>query len=98
MNLERKQDRSSASIIRSLANGKAVGPDRVSVELFNRTFKGAPDLRRRLLDIVVCTWRGGGAVAVETSHHRGTLQKKKIEQSAATIGVSRWQCTPAKYS
>ena len=45
--------------IRSLANGKAVGPDGVSiVELFKITLNGDPALRRRLLDIVVCIWRG----------------------------------------
>ena len=39
--------------IRSFANGKAVGPDGVSVELFKITLNGDPALRRRLLDIVV---------------------------------------------
>ena len=60
--------------IRSLANGKAVGPDGVSVELFKITLNGDPALRRRLLDIVVCIWRRGqGAAAVERCHHHGTL-------------------------
>ena len=45
--------------IRSLANGKSVGPDGVSVELFKITLNGDPALRRRLLDIAVRTWRGG---------------------------------------
>ena len=46
--------------IRSLANGKAVGLDKVSVELFKITLNGDPTLRRRLLDIVVVSiWRGG---------------------------------------
>ena len=46
--------------IRSLANGKAVGPDGVSVELFKITLNGDPALRRRLLDIIVVRiWRGG---------------------------------------
>ena len=45
--------------IRSLANGKAIGPDGVSVELFKITLNGDPALRRRLLDIVVRIWRGG---------------------------------------
>ena len=45
--------------IRSLANGKAVGPDEVSVELFKTTLNGDLALRRRLLDIVVGIWRGG---------------------------------------
>ena len=43
-----------AGTIRSLAIGKAVGPDRVSVELFKITFNGDPALRGRLLNIVVC--------------------------------------------
>ena len=45
--------------IRSLANGKSVGPDGVSVELFKITLNGDPALRRRLLNIVVRTWRRG---------------------------------------
>ena len=45
--------------IPSLFNGKAVGPDVVFVELFKITLSGDPALRRRLLDIVVCIWRGG---------------------------------------
>ena len=48
-----------AGAIRSLANGKAVGSDGVSVELFKITLNGDPALRRRLIDIVVCIWRGG---------------------------------------
>ena len=39
--------------IRSLANGKAVGPNGVSVKLFKITLNGDSALRRRLLDIVV---------------------------------------------
>ena len=45
--------------IRSLANGNAVGPDGVSVELFKITLNGDPALRRRMLDIVVRIRRGG---------------------------------------
>ena len=45
--------------IRSLANGKAVEPDGVSVELFKITLIGDPALGQRLLDIVVRIWRGG---------------------------------------
>ena len=45
--------------IRSLVNGKAVGPDGVSTELFKITLNGDPALRQRLLDIVVRIWRGG---------------------------------------
>ena len=44
--------------IRSLANGKAVGPEGVSVVLLEIILNGDPTLRRRLLDIVVCIWRG----------------------------------------
>ena len=44
--------------IRSLANGKAVGPNEVSVGLFKITLNGDPALRRGLLDIVVRIWRG----------------------------------------
>ena len=40
-------------VIRSLANGKAVGPDGVPVELFKIALNGDPALRQRLLDIVV---------------------------------------------
>ena len=45
--------------IRSLANAKAVGPDGVSVELFKITLNGDPAVLRRLLEVVVCIWRGG---------------------------------------
>ena len=44
--------------LRSLANGKIVGQDEVSVELFKITINGDPTMRRRLFDIVVCIWRG----------------------------------------
>ena len=46
-------------VIRSLANGKVIEPDGVSVDLFKITLNGDPALRRRLLDIVVCIWREG---------------------------------------
>ena len=45
--------------IRSLANGKAVGPDEVTVELSKITLNSDPVLRRRLLGVVVRIWRGG---------------------------------------
>ena len=77
-------------VIRSLANGKAVGPDGVSVQLFKITLNGDPALRRRLLDIVVRIWgRGRGAAAVERCHHHGTPQIRRIGQSAANTGASR---------
>ena len=47
--------------IRSLANGKALGPDGLSVELFKVQLSDDPALRWRLLDIVVCIRGGGGA-------------------------------------
>ena len=65
---------------RSLANGKAVGPDGVSVELFKTTLNGDPALRRRLLDVVVRIRRGAevpqqwkdAMIMVERCHHHGT--------------------------
>ena len=60
--------------IRSLVNGKAVAPDGVSVELFNISLNGDPALRRRLFNIVVRIWGGGGrgVAAVERCHHHGS--------------------------
>ena len=43
----------------SMANGKDVGPDGVSVELLKITLNGDLALRRKLLGIVVYIWRGG---------------------------------------
>ena len=84
--------------IRSLANGKAVGPDGVLVDLFKITLNGDPAPRQRLFDIVVGIWRGGDvpqqwrdAATIKVLH------KKRIGQSAATTGVFRWWCTPARY-
>ena len=51
--------------IRSSANGKAVGSDGVSVELFKMSVKGDPALRRRLLDIGVRIGGGGGCRSSE---------------------------------
>ena len=65
-----------AGAIRSLTNGKAVGPDGLSVELFKITLNVVHALWWRLLAIVVCTWRGGCAAAVERCHHHGTPQKE----------------------
>ena len=55
--------------IHSLADGNAVGPDGVSVELFKITLNGDPALRRRLLDIVSYLEGGRGAAAEEKCHH-----------------------------
>ena len=53
--------------IRSLANGKAVGPGGVPVELFKIALNGDSVLRQRLLDI-----RGGKhpATTVEIRHKK----------------------------
>ena len=76
--------------IYSLVNGKAVGPDGVSVELFKTTLNGDPILRRRLLDIAVRIWRGGrGAAAVKMPSSWYSI-KRRIGQSAATTGASCW--------
>ena len=81
--------------IRSLANGKAVGPGGVFVKLFKITFNGDPALRGRLLDIVVCIWRGRGAAAVVVVVARNMPSswyslKRRVGQSAVTTGASRW--------
>ena len=69
------QERTDA--IRSLANGKAVGPDGVSVELFKITLNGDPALRRRLLDSVVRVWRGDDALQQWKDAIIMVLHKKK---------------------
>ena len=56
--------------IRSLANGKAVGPDGTPVELFKVALNGDPTLRQRLLDIVI------GSAAVERCHYQGAPQEE----------------------
>ena len=76
--------------IRSLANGKAVGPDGVSVELFKITLNGDPALRRRLLDIVVRIWRGARCLNSGNMPSSWYSTKRRIGQSAATTGASRW--------
>ena len=63
--------------IRSLANGKTVGPDGVSVELFKITLNGDPALRRRLLDIAVRIWRGGEVPQQRKDAIIKVLHKKK---------------------
>ena len=75
--------------IRSLANGKAVGPDGVSVELFKITLDGDPALRRRLLDIVVRIGGGGevpqqGKDAIIMVPHR----KKDLTEYGNYRGIS----------
>ena len=65
--------------IDSLANGNAIGPDEVSVELFKITLNGDPALRRRLLLIyvVVRIWRGGEVPRQWKNYIIIVLHKKK---------------------
>ena len=77
-----------ADVIRSLANGKAVEPDGVSVELFKITLNGDPALRRRLLNIVVRIWKG--VEIPQQWKYAIIIIKRRIGQSAATTGASRW--------
>ena len=81
--------------IRFLANGKAVGPDGVPVELLKITLTGDPALRQRLLDIVVGIWRGETFRNSKTPSS-GSSTRRKIGQSTATTGISRWWRTPAR--
>ena len=83
-------DQELTDTIRSLANGKAVGPDGVSVDLFKITLNGDLALRRRLLDIVVRIWRGGEVPQQWKHAIIMVIHKRKIGRSAATTGASRW--------
>ena len=74
--------------IRSLANGKAVGPDGVSVELFKITLNGDPALLRRLLDNVVRIWKGARCRRSGNMPSSWYSTKRRIGQSAATTGAS----------
>ena len=77
--------------IRSLANGKAVGPDRVSAELFKITLNGDSALCQRLLDIVVCIWRWGEALQQWKDAIVMVLHKKKDRtKRVVATGSSRW--------
>ena len=60
-------------------------------------FNGDPALRQRLLDIVVGIWRGEDVPQQWKDAIIKVIHKKRIGQSAATTGVSRWWCTPARY-
>ena len=75
--------------IRSLANGKTVGPDGVSVELLKITLNGDPALRRRLLDIVVRILRGS-EVPQQWKDAIMVLYKKKDRTECGNYrGISR---------
>ena len=63
--------------IRSLANGKVAGLDGDSVKLFKITISGDPTLRRRLLDNVVCIWRGDEVPQQRKYALTMVLRKKK---------------------
>ena len=76
--------------IRSFANGKTVGLDGVLIELLKIILNGDPALHRGLLDVVLCIRRGGEVpqqwkYAIITVPH-----KRRIGQSVATTGASRW--------
>ena len=75
--------------IRSLANGKAVRPDEVSVELDKIPLNGDPALRRRLLDIVGCIRRGGEVPQQWKDASIMTLHKKKDQAECGNYrGIS----------
>ena len=77
--------------VRTLANRKAIGQDRVSVELFKIPPIGDPALRRRLVDIVLGIWmRGGGgdAAGVERCHHHVLHKKKDRTECGKYRGIS----------
>ena len=62
--------------IRSLVNGKVVGTDGISVELFKITINGHPALRRERSTSKSLVFGGGkGAAAVEICRHHGTTPK-----------------------
>ena len=84
---------------RSLANGKAVGPDGVYVELFKiSTLNGDPALRQRIL-ATYCRWylEEGGARSSGNIPSSLYSTKRRTAQSAATAGPSRWTRTPTRY-
>ena len=77
-------------VILSSANENTVRPDEVSVELFKIPLNGDPALRRRLVNIVVCIWRGGGGGGSSGNIPSSLYStKRRIGQSAATTEVSR---------
>ena len=75
--------------IRSLANGKkAIGPDGVPVELFKIPLSTLiPPLQRRLLDIVVYIWMGGGGCCSGNMPYHGTPQKKEWTECGNYRGI-----------
>ena len=84
--------------IRSLANGKAVGPDEVSVELFKITPSTVIPPCARDRSIFSFVFEGEARC-----HSSGRMPsswystKRRVGHSAATAGTSRWSRTPARY-
>ena len=78
--------------IHSLANGKAVGPDGVPVELFKIALNGDPALRQRLLDIVI--WRGGDVPKQWKDAIMKVLHEKKDRTECGNYGLPA--CSPKK--
>ena len=74
--------------IRSLANGKAVGPDGVPVDLFKIALNGDPALQQRLLDIVVGIWRGGDVPQQWKDAIIKVLHKKDRTECGNYSGIS----------
>ena len=76
--------------IRSLVDGKAVGPDGVSVELFKITLNSDPALRRRLVDIVVRIRGGARCRSSGNLPSSWYSTKRRTGQSTATTEASHW--------
>ena len=81
--------RELTDVIRSVANGKAVEPDGVFVELFKITPNGDRALRRRLLDIVVRIWRRGEVLQQWKDVIIMVLHKKKDRTECGNRVVQR---------
>ena len=82
-------------VIRSLAKGKVVGPDRIPVELFKIALNGDPALRQRLLDIVIGIWKGGEVPQQWKDATIKVLHKKDMTECGNyrgyLTGGARWQ-------
>ena len=76
--------------IHTLVNGKALGQDGISVELFKITLNGDPAVRRRLFDIGVRIWRGGEVPQQWNDAIIMVLHGINTVPCVATTGVSRW--------
>ena len=88
--------------ISSLANGKAVEPDGISVELFKIPLNSNPTLRQRLLDMVARIWWGGEVPQRwKYGHHHDTPQKEGLNRARQLqghiAGSTRQQDTAEDY-